>query len=127
MGLFKNLRGASKASKEFSKDWDPSAQLKQGMANMAAANATMGANFDAFALRNNGVKAKGTILEMNDTGMDLGGVPIKEYKLLVTPPEGSAYEVVVTRQVQPGEAGLFAPNMDLNVFVDPTDPNRVAW
>lgn len=127
MGFFKGLRDTMREAKEIEKTFDPVAQMKAGTANLQAANASMQGNLDIFRLRNEGVKARAKLIDLVDTGMATAGTPVLEFRLLVTPPDGVAYEAVVRRSLQPGENGLFSRGMDLQVYVDPADPQRIGF
>lgn len=126
MGFFKSMNELNKQAKEINKDWDPGQQMKDGMAQMAAANEMMAAQTQAANLSMTGIDGTATVANAAQTGAMVNFQPTMAIELTVMPTGGVPYPVTVTQVVEQPYLAKAAPGQSLKVKIDPNDPN-VVW
>lgn len=125
MGMFKSMRDLQKQSNEISKDWDPGQQMKDGMAQMAAANDMMAQQTQAANLALSGIDAKASILAVRQTGAMVNFQPSMEIDLNVFPEGLPPYPVTVSQVVEQIYLGKAVVGQSIAVKVDPENPQTV--
>jgi hypothetical protein len=125
MGLFKSVRDLQKQAKEIDKTFDPGQQMKDGMAQMAAANEMMAQQTQAANLAMTGIDAKASIISAAQTGAMVNFQPSMAIDLNVFPEGLPPYPVTVTAVVEQVFLGKCVPGKSVAVKVDPENPQTV--
>ena len=68
MGFFKSLNELNKVGNEINKDWDPGQQMRDGMAQMQAAQQMMADSTEAANLSMTGTDATASVVSAAQTG-----------------------------------------------------------
>src|SRR4051794_9476302 len=82
MGMLRDLRVTRATVKEMSKDWDPAAQMREGISRMQQ----MTASLQAQAQPAGSVTAQATVVRTRHTGATINDQPVLAIDLLVTLP-----------------------------------------
>ena len=77
-------------------------------------------------IRETGIPASATILEIWDTGVKYNDDPVVGFRLLVTPKAGSPYQAEAKNVISIVHLSQFQPGAIVPVRVDPDDPKLVA-
>lgn len=126
MGFFKSLNDLNKQAKEINKDWDPGQQMKDGMAQMQAANEMMAQQTQAANLAMTGKDATASIVNAAQTGAMVNFQPTMQIELTVFPEGGVPYPVTVSQVVEQPYLSKAVPGSQVKVKVDANDHN-VVW
>ena len=125
MGFLKDMRTLNKQAKEISKDWDPAAQMRDGMARMQDAQQMLARQTAAAQLAATGEPAEAQVIGVRDTGALLNMQPVLEIDLLVTRTGMPPYPATVRQVVAHAQLARLTPGATLHVRVDPDDPATV--
>lgn len=125
MGFFKGLNDLNKQAKEINKTFDPGQQMKDGMAQMAAANEMMAQQTQAANLAMSGTTMKASILNVTQTGAMVNYQPTMAIELNVFPEGLPPYPVTVTQIVEQPYLGKAMAGQQVSVKVDPENPQTV--
>lgn len=126
MGFFKSMNELNKQAKEINKDWDPGQQMKDGMAQMEAANQMMAQQTQAANLAMAGTDATGSIVNVAQTGAMVNYQPTMQIEMTVFPEGGVPYPVSVTQVVEQMYLAKAVPGSQVKLKIDPNDPS-IAW
>lgn len=126
MGFFKSLNDLNKQAKEINKDWDPGQQMKDGMAQMEAANQMMAQQTQAANLAMSGKDATASIVNVAQTGAMVNYQPTMQIEMTVFPEGGAPYPVTVTQVVEQIYLAKAVPGQQVKLKIDANDPS-VAW
>lgn len=125
MGMFKSMRDLQKQSNEINKDFDPGQQMKDGMAQMQAANEMMAQQTQAANLALSGSDAKASVVEVRQTGAMVNYQPTVEIDLNVMQEGMPPYPVTVTQVIEQIYLTKAAPGAMVNVKVDTANRDTV--
>jgi hypothetical protein len=125
MGFFKSLNDLNKQAKEINKDWDPGQQMKDGMAQMQAANEMMAQQTQAANLAMSGSDAQASITGVAQTGAMVNFQPTMAIELTVFPDGGVPYPAQVTQIVEQPYLAKATPGQQVKVKIDQSDPNTI--
>lgn len=126
MGFFKSLNDLNKQAKEIDKTFDPGQQMKDGMAQMEAANQMMAQQTQAANLAMTGTDATGSIVNVAQTGGMVNFQPTMQIEMTVFPAGGAPYPVSVTQIVEQMYLAKAVPGSQVKLKIDPSDPS-IAW
>lgn len=124
MGLFRDLRATSKAAKELSGDWDPAAQMRQGITMMQRATETLQAQSEAVSHQADMVQAQATVVRVTTTGTIINDARVVRMDLLLSLPDAPPVPSVLTCPLEPTELVRYRPGQPISVLVDPAQPGR---
>jgi hypothetical protein len=127
MGLFKDLHKLNQQAKEISRDWDPAAQMRQGMASMQAATDMMAQQTTAAALATSGTAERATaqITAVHDTGIVINLQPVLQISLLVFRDGLPPYPAAVRQAAAMSALPRLVAGAMLAVDLDPEHPETV--
>ncbi|MEI2702114.1 MAG: hypothetical protein V9E83_06900 [Baekduia sp.] len=125
MGFFKSLNELNKVGNEINKDWDPGQQMRDGMAQMQAAQQMMADSTEAANLSMTGTDATASVVSAAQTGAMINYQPAMEISLTVFPAAGMPYPATVQTIVPQHQLMYTAPGTKLAVKVDPAAPEKV--
>lgn len=125
MGMFKSMRDLQKQANEINKDWDPGAQMAQGMEQMKAANEMMAQQTQAANLAMSGTSAKASIVSVAQTGAMVNFQPTMQIELNVFPDGQPPYPVTVTQIVEQPYLGKAMAGQQVAVKIDPANRETV--
>jgi hypothetical protein len=125
MGFFKSLKETADLGKEMQKDFDPAAQMTDGIARMQDAQAIMAAQTDAANLSMTGVDARATIASVAQTGAMVNFQPTLAITLTVFREGAAPYPATVTTVVPQHQLAMAAPGASVAVKVDPSAPDKI--
>lgn len=125
MGFFKDLNKLNKQGKELSKNYDPGAQMQQGIAQMQQANEMMQQQTEAAQLSATGTPAQLQITASRDTGTVMNMQPVIEFDVLVMPETGAPYPTTFRQIVPMSVMAKVVPGGTLQAKVDPANPSAV--
>ncbi len=128
MGFFKDLNKLNKQAKQISQDWDPAAQMRQGMASMQQASDMMAQQTVAASLAGSGTaeRASAQITATRDTGMLMNLQPVLEINLLVFREGLPPYPVTLRQSVAMAALARITPGATVSVDLDPVNPETVV-
>ncbi len=126
MGFFKSINDLNKQAKEINKDYDPGQQMKDGMAQMQAANEMMAQQTQAANLAVSGQDATASIVGVQQTGAMVNFQPTMTIEMTVFPDGGAPYPVSVTQVVEQMYLAKAVPGQQVKIKVDSSDPS-IAW
>ena len=122
MGMLKDLRATRATVKEMSKDWDPAAQLREGMARMQQMTATLQVQADPAGT----MPAQATVVRTRHTGATINDQPVLTIELLVTLPGQPPVPSVASGPVPLTQLAMLRPGDTIDVLVDPAQPTRAV-
>jgi hypothetical protein len=125
MGMLRDLRATSKAAKSLSADWDPAAQMRQGLTMMQRMTETLQVQAEAASHQADMVQAQATVLRLTPTGASINDARVVRIDLLVWLPDGSQRPAVVSSALELTELASYQPGTSISVRVDPKHPDRV--
>jgi hypothetical protein len=126
MGFFKSMRETTQLSKEISKNWDPAAQRRDGMARMAAAQEMMAQTTRAANIAATGIDATATVTAAAQTGAMINMEPVIELSLTVIPASGlPPYPATIRQPISQMLLPMVGVGSTLAVKVDPSDPQSI--
>lgn len=125
MGMFKSMRDLQKQANEINKDWDPGQQMKDGMAQMQAANEMMAQQTAAANIAVNGTPGTAVIAEVRQSGGMVNHQPMVEIDLNVMREGMPPYPVTVKQVIEQIYLPKAIAGASVNVKVDPSDQNTV--
>jgi hypothetical protein len=126
VGFFKSINDLNKQAKEISKDFDPAAQMKDAMGQMASANEMMAQQTQAANLALTGKDATGSIVNVAQTGAMVNFQPTLAIELTVFPEGGVPYPLTVTQVVEQVYLAKAVAGQQVRLKVDPADPT-IGW
>ncbi len=125
MGMFKSMRDLQKQANEINKDYDPAQQMRDSKAQMQAANEMMAQQTAAANIAMNGTAAKGSVVEVRQTGAMVNFQPMVEIDLNVMPEGLPPYPVTVKQVLEQIYLPKAVAGAMVNVKVDTEDPGTV--
>jgi hypothetical protein len=125
MGFFKDMKKLNDMGKEAQKDFDPAAQMQQGMAAMQQAQQMMAQQTEAAQLAATGTTATLQVTASRDLGTQVNMQPMIELQLLVMPEGGAPYPTTVQQVVPMTALARIAPGSSLTGKVDPANQSLV--
>lgn len=125
MGMFKSMRDLQKQANEINKDFDPGQQMKDGMAQMQAANEMMAQQTAAANVAMNGAPAKASVIEVRQAGGMVNYQPMVEIDLNVMPEGLPPYPVTVKQVLEQIYLPKAVAGAMVNVKVDTENPGTV--
>ncbi len=126
MGMFKDIRQLQKQAKEIDKTWDPGAQMQEAKARMAAASQSMAVQTQTAQLLTTGVRGRGTITAVRETGMYLNMEAVLHIDVLLMADGRPPVPASCEGPVSPAFLGRVTPGASVEVAFDPADPSIVA-
>jgi hypothetical protein len=78
------------------------------------------------SIRENGLPASGTIVDIRDTGNTFNDQPQVELTIDVTPPQGETYQTKLLMIISPVYLSDFHPGNKVDVKYDPEDRMKIA-
>ena len=125
MGMFRSMRDLSKQANEIQKDWDPGAQMAQGMESMRAAQEMMAQQTQAANIAMTGVDATATITGVQQTGAMVNYQPTMQIEMTVLPDGLPPYPATVTQVVEQHFLVKAVPGASVPIKVDPSNPGSI--
>ncbi len=126
MGMFKSMRDLQKQANEINKDWDPGAQMKDGMQRMQEANEMMAQQTQAANMALTGTPAKASIISVVQTGAMVNFQPTMQIELNVFPDGQPPYPATVTQVVEQPFLGKAMAGQQVAVKIDP-EHRETVW
>jgi hypothetical protein len=123
--MFKSMRDLQKQSNEINKDWDPGQQMKDGMAQMEAANEMMAQQTAAANIAMNGTPGTALIGEVRQTGGMVNYQPMVEIDLNVMREGMPPYPATVKQVIEQIYLPKAVAGASVNVKIDPSDQSTV--
>ena len=123
MGFFKDLKRLKDTGKEIQADRDVKGAIADAQRQMAAATAAMEAAAGTGDLAERGERATAQVLATRASGMLVNHAPMLEVDLMVFREGKPPYPATTSMS---SSAGIPAQGQQVDVLVDPDDPDRVA-
>lgn len=124
--MFKSMRDLQKQANEINKDWDPGAQMKDGMQRMQEANEMMAQQTQAANMALTGTPAKASIISVVQTGAMVNFQPTMQIELNVFPDGQPPYPATVTQVVEQPFLGKAMAGQQVAVKIDP-EHRETVW
>jgi hypothetical protein len=125
MGMFRSVRQLQKQAKEIDKNWDPGAQMADGMERMRQAQSFMAQQTQAANVAASGVDASAMITGIAQTGAMVNFQPTLQIDLTVMPDGLPPYPASVTQVVEQVFLGKAVAGASVPIKVDPNDPGTI--